>query len=84
MTALQVTLGSDVTEDRPASDLVTGETVLPSGQIDHDLTLSSALTVTPALTVLHIPSPTFSVSWRYFVLQDKCCDDQIWRLVVAF
>ena len=25
----------------------------------------SALTVTPALTVHHIPSPTFSESWRY-------------------
>ena len=63
VTALQVTRGSDVTEDRLASNIVTGETVWASGQIDHDLTL--LLTVTPALTVHHIPSPTFSESWRY-------------------
>ena len=41
VTALQVTRGSDVTEDRLASDIVTGETVWASGQIDHDLTLST-------------------------------------------
>ena len=41
VTALQVTRGSDVTEDRLASHIVTGETVWPSGQIDHDLTLGT-------------------------------------------
>ena len=44
---------------------VTGETVLPSGQIYHDLTLRDH----SDLTVHHIPSPTISVSWRYFELK---------------
>ena len=44
---------------------VTGETVLPSGQIYHDLTLRDH----SDLTVHHIPSPTISVSWRYFELR---------------
>ena len=59
--------GSDVTQDRPVSHIVTGKTILAQWS---DLSWSHHHTDPGRVTVNHIPSQTFCVSRRYFELRE--------------